>query len=163
MWCPIILGLSMHPFSAEYPGLPHNCQLRSITVKAGASRTHNIWVPKGHSSISTVLFWSKKVPSQPRFRGGDTDFIYSACREKRVAAGYPWRFFYCMHSVSSHHLIFFILPNTVRCIFKLIQYIWHELVVVNESCLCPAPNFIVWLSLHPGINLCASNILCLAV
>lgn len=178
MWCPIILGLSMRPFSVGCPGPPHSCHLRSITVKAGAARTHNIWAPKGHSSISAVLFWSKTVPSQPRFRGGDTDFIYSACREKGIAAGYLGDF--STACIPSPHItLFFSSSQTLWGIYSNLFSIsdMNWLLLMTLACAQPLTSlsdspcilelisvlpifFVWWYNLWPHKNAAWTQLLC---
>lgn len=127
-----------------------------MRVKAEATGTHTIRAPDGHSISSKAWCWSKKATS-PHIQGGDINPISPVCWGIRNCWWLSLETIYCIPS-SSHHLILSSLPNTEMCIFELLQYICHKLVVIYDSCLSPTPTIILWFSLHLGTDVCASNI-----
>lgn len=124
-----------------------------MRVKARTARTHNIW-----RAASLPQHCPDQRRSQASWDSGEESLISSLLHIEEKELLVTLFGDYLLHSLLLTSPSLSILSKTAKYIFEVIQYIWHKLVVVNDSCLYPAPNLILWVSLHPGINLCASNI-----
>lgn len=150
MWCPIVMGLPMCPLPVGYSGSPY-----SLSAEIHESKSRSYWdsyYPRplmGRASLLKHGAGQRKPRAHPysgRRRGsrvsctlGDKELLMAIFGD------------YLLHSLLLPSPILSILPNTAMCIFELLPYICHKLVVINDSCLSPAPTFILWFSLHLGL------------